>query len=490
VAGILGYGVYLPALRLARASILAAHGWLNPGLKGLARGELAVCDWDEDALTMAVEAARAASRSVHLQDVTRLVLASTTQPFENRLGAALLTEALRVSPEAVSIDVGGSMRAGLTAVRAALHDAQAAESGVTLCIASDRRQARPASPQEMLFGAGAAALAIGRGRVVARMLGAHSHTADFVDQFRVRGNRYGVHWEERWVRDEGYLRLLPNTAQALLSKLGVAAADIDHVVIPVALPGVAERIAAAIGIPADRVADNQYDACGDIGAAYPLLLLIAALERANPGERILVCAFGQGCDAVLLEATEELPAIRDRSTGVRAALSRRLPETNYLRHLCGAGQLDVDTGMRAEAPSETPLSAGWRERETVLGFIGGRCRRCGTVQFPRSIRCVNPHCHAGGPQHAVELANRSARVLTWTADHLAFSLRPPVRYGTVEFDGGGRALLEFVDVREQALHAGARIQMVFRLRRIEPRRGYRSYFWKATPLLTATGRAA
>lgn len=486
MTGILGYGVYLPALRLPREQLLAAHRWLNPALEPLADGELAVCNWDEDALTMAVEAARASARAIELSRIRRLTLVSTTLPYENRQGGAILSEALRLLPETMHFDVGGSARAGLTALRGALQDAEPSDAGATLCVASDRRQARPASPQEMLFGAGSVAIAVGHGRTLATMLGAHGHTTDFVDQYRPRGGSYDVHWEERWVRDQGHLRIMPETAQALLTKVNLQAADIDHLAIPIALPGVARRIAAAIGISADRLVDNLYSSCGDIGTAYPLLLLIAALERARPGERILVCAFGQGCDALLLQATDELPAARQRLTGARAALSRRLVERNYLRYLAGAGQFAVDTGMRANAQAATPLSSAYRERRMLLGFTGGRCSNCGTVQFPASTRCVNPACNASGEQDAVDFANRAARILTWTADHLAFSLRPPLHYGTVEFDGGGRTLLEFVDIDERNLGTGMAVQMVFRLRRAD-RRGYRSYFWKATPLLTPRG---
>ena len=51
-------GVHVPRLRLAHEVIRAATAWANvPTLKA-ARGSRAVGNWDEDALTMAVEAAR------------------------------------------------------------------------------------------------------------------------------------------------------------------------------------------------------------------------------------------------------------------------------------------------------------------------------------------------------------------------------------------------------------------------------------------------
>jgi 3-hydroxy-3-methylglutaryl CoA synthase len=58
MAGISAYGAYIPRLRLQRSAIAAAHQWSDPSFKGKGKGERAIANWDEDAITMAVEAAR------------------------------------------------------------------------------------------------------------------------------------------------------------------------------------------------------------------------------------------------------------------------------------------------------------------------------------------------------------------------------------------------------------------------------------------------
>ena len=80
-AGITAYGAYLPKRRLNRAAIAAANAWMNPALKGLGRGTKAICNWDEDALTMAVEAARDCLTGVDRAKVGSLSFASTTPPL-------------------------------------------------------------------------------------------------------------------------------------------------------------------------------------------------------------------------------------------------------------------------------------------------------------------------------------------------------------------------------------------------------------------------
>ena len=87
MAGISAHGAYVPRLRLARSAIAAAHQWSDPSFKGKGKGERAIANWDEDAITMAVEAARdclahgAAPGPEASASLDALYLASTTLPF-------------------------------------------------------------------------------------------------------------------------------------------------------------------------------------------------------------------------------------------------------------------------------------------------------------------------------------------------------------------------------------------------------------------------
>ena len=183
-SGILSYGAYLPRLRLQRKAIAEANAWFAPALKGLARGERSMVNWDEDSITMAVEAARDCLTGIERSVVGGLTLASTTHPFDDRQNAAIVATALNLDPALRSMDVGGSLRAATSALLAAF-DA-AAGGATTLLAAGEHRLAKAASTQEMQYGDGAAALLVGRGAPIARLLGAHSETVDFVHQFRGR----------------------------------------------------------------------------------------------------------------------------------------------------------------------------------------------------------------------------------------------------------------------------------------------------------------
>src|ERR1700688_2069092 len=118
--GIRSYGAFVPRLRMAKAAIAEAHAWALPHLKSLARGERALCNWDEDAITMAVQAARNCLDTSLASAVTGLTLASTTAPFADLQNATLVARALRLEPGVPCQDSSGSTRAGLRALVQAL----------------------------------------------------------------------------------------------------------------------------------------------------------------------------------------------------------------------------------------------------------------------------------------------------------------------------------------------------------------------------------
>jgi len=477
--GILAYGAYLPRLRLARKAVADANAWFNPGLKGLAKGERTMCNWDEDAVTMAVEAARDCLTGQDRGAVAALSLASTSFPFEDRLNAGIVLEALNLAPSVNAQDHTASQRAATSGLVAALQMARGG-AGPILTVASEKRRTKAASPVELQTGDGAAALLVGTGPVVARLIGHASRTVDFVDHFRGEGFEFDYTWEERWIRDEGYNKIVPAALADLFGNTGVKPADIAHFAMPCLLPRVAAGIAKRAGVPDAAVRDNLHAVCGETGAAHPLVMLVNALEEAKPGDKILVVGFGQGCDALLLEATEQLAKLAPR-LGVKGHLARGKAETNYAKFLAFNDLIAIERGMRADVDKQTPLSSLYRNRRMLTGFIGGQCRKCGTLQFPKLNVCVNPNCNAFHSLDDHPFADMPAKVQSYTADRLTYSPDPPHYYGMVVFDEGGRLMIDFTDCDAASADVGVPMRMMFRIKDYDPARGFTRYFWKAAP---------
>lgn len=473
-SGILSYGLYIPRRRLQRASIHDINRWFAPGLAGMAKGEKAIGNWDEDPVTMAVEAGRYCMDGFDRKAIASLSLASTTLPFADRSNAGIVKEALNLSDNVSSHDRTGSLRAATGLLMQSLQG-----DNMDLCLAADRRKSKVASIEEMNYGDAAAGFLTGAGNVIAKYLGGCSKTIDFVDHYREMGADFDYAWEARFARDEGYQKILGSTIVDALGELDISGEEIDHAVIAVPVKGVPQKLAKAAGIAPDAVADIAMTTIGDTGVTHPLLMLAMTLQNAKPGEKVLLASFGQGADVLVFETTEQLQTVNERQAKY---LQSGLADSNYARYLFHRGMLDIDKGMRAELDEKQPGTSLSRDRKTVLGLIGGRCSQTGVVQFPKTELAVNTESRLSGTLEDYPLADREAKVLSFTADRLAYSPDPPGYYGMIDFEGGGRMTAEFADIEEGEVEVGTQMRMVFRIKAFDELRGFRKYFWKAIPI--------
>ena len=469
--GILAVGCYLPRNRLPKTVAKAANSWFAPSLRARDGERRSFANWDEDALTMAVEAGRTCIADADTASITRVDVASTSMPFSDRSNAGVVREALDVSAAAAVADTGGSLRAASSALIRMLGEA----SGSGLLIASDCVDAKPASTQEMQFGHGAAAVLVGEGEPVARLCGSASLHQDFVDHYRASGERFEYALEPRWVRDAGYRRQVADTVSAALEDSGVAAGDVAR--LAVSAPGglgfaVARNLGKLLG-GAD--AKSSLDAnVGFCGAAQPLLALCEALESASVGERVALVALGQGVDVLVFELVRPVA-----TASLAHAISVGHDEDNYSRYLAMRGLLPLETGIRAERDNRTALSAFWRKHEAITAFKGGQCEHCDTLQFPATRLCVS--CGREDTQVPRRMADLPGHVRSFTEDWLAYTPRPPLVFGNVGFENGANVLMEFTDVELGELEVGLPVRLRFRIKDIDERRAFRRYFWKPTP---------
>lgn len=469
-------GTYLPRLRLSRASMAAATGWLSGA--GVGKGSRTLAFWDEDSLTMAVAAARDCLAHHHHSGtgLNALTFATTSPIFNAPQTGALLHAALRLDPSCIVQDHGGTPRATLTALHAAL------ESGKPALIAGADLAVEPTgSAAEQRLGDGGAAILVGIGEPLLNYRGGVSISSPFVDRYRATGDHAPVNWEERWVREEGLLGHVPAAIAEALKHAKLTASDIQHLVLPSPVAGGAKAVADKAGLSEAQIAADLIAECGDTGAAHALMMLAATLSAVKPGERILLAQFGQGATVLIFEATAAITHFR---ASLPHQMAHGIPETAYLKLPVFRGQLDWERGLRGRAGVNEALTTAYRRADALLGFVGGRCRETGAVQFPLSRLGVAEGLHLD-TQEPWPLADRLGTVITTTADRLAFSRSPPNCYGLVDFDGGGRLMMDFTDPDAEALAIGALVSFVFRVKDIDEATGWRRYFWKAVSVHSA-----
>lgn len=487
--GITSYGAYIPRLRLNRSSIVQAMGWFAPAIMAVSQGERSLCNWDEDALTMAVAAARDCLKGMDKSQLDALYLASTTLPFADRQNAGVVGAALNLKEEMIQTDFSSSQKVSTTALITALEGIKSGERKNIMVAATDKRDAKAAYFYEMWFGDGAAALSVGDENVIAEFLGSYSVSADFVDHYRGSLNDFDYYWEERWARDEGYGKIMPRVINGLFEKLNITMEDVDSLVYPCFFKGDHKKIAKKLGATPEKLVDNLHEVCGETGTAHPFVMLVSALERAKPGDRILVAGYGQGANALYFKVTDNILNMAPRK-GFTGHIENKKPLDNYNKYLKFRNLMQTEMGIRAESPSQTAMTVLYRKNRMILGLVGGKCTKCGTPQYPKMDICVNPSCGEVYSQDAFEFADIPVKIKTFTADMLAVSVDPPALYGMVQFEGGGRLFADFTDCTQDELRVGLPMTMAFKRKNVDKDRGMVNYFWKAVPVPGAFNRPA
>ncbi|MCX5999604.1 MAG: hypothetical protein NTU41_08465 [Chloroflexi bacterium] len=224
--GITSFGAYVPRYRLTRKTINSAIGWLNSS--GVP-GEKAVANYDEDSVTMAVAAAIDCLQDAKRNSLDGMFLSSVTAPYKERQNAGIAATALDLRPETRTTDFTSSTKAGTAALLAGCDAVKAGSAKTLLVCASDCRVGKPGSMEEANYGDGAAAFLIGDSGVIASLEGNFSVSYDFTDRWRAEDEKFVHTAEDRWIRDEGYTKFIPQAVSGLMKKYGLAAKDVAKV---------------------------------------------------------------------------------------------------------------------------------------------------------------------------------------------------------------------------------------------------------------------
>ncbi len=323
--GITSYGVYIPRYRIKIEEIARVWGG-NPDLikKGLRVCEKSVPDIDEDAATIAVEAARNAVRrnNIDPKEIGAIYVGSESHPYAVKPTATIVAEAIQATPDLTAADFEFACKAGTAAIQTCMGEVAAGMVKYGMAIGSDVSQGAPGDALEYTTAAGGAAYIIGKRNLIAKIEDTTSFTTDTPDFWRREGMNYPMHGG-RFTGAPAYFKHIVSATKNLMMKNDTKPSDYDYVVFHQPNGKFPLRVAKMLGFSEEQVRPGLVvSTLGNTYSGSSLIGLAAVLDQAKAGSMILMTSFGSGAgsDSFCITVTDGIEDVRGRAPTVRELL--------------------------------------------------------------------------------------------------------------------------------------------------------------------------
>lgn len=329
MAGIVGYGAYIPVYRIKTGDIASVWGEESGRMeKGLGIQEKAVGGVDEDTATIAVEAARnaIARAAIDPKRIGALYVGSESHPYAVKPTGTIVAEAIGATPNLTSADLEFACKAGTAGLQIvlAMVDAKMIEYG--LAAGADTAQGRPGDALEYSAASGGAAYIAGPdSESLATVDATFSFTTDTPDFWRRQHADYPSHGG-RFTGKPAYFKHVLSATAGLLEKTGTKVADYDYVVFHQPNGRFPVEAAKKLGVPMEKIkAGLLTPVVGNTYSGASMLGLSAVLDEAKPGSRILVTSYGSGAgsDSFAISVTDRIEEARGRAPRTADYIARK-----------------------------------------------------------------------------------------------------------------------------------------------------------------------
>ena len=326
MAGIVGYGVYIPSYRIKVEEIAKVWGDdPNAISRGLVVQEKSVPAPDEDTATISVESARYALRRANIdpQKIGAVYVGSESHPYAVKPTATIVAEAVGAAPHMTSADLEFACKAGTAGIQICMGLVDSGIINYGLAVGADTAQGAPGDALEYTASAGGAAYVVGKENTVADFEATYSFTTDTPDFYRREGRPYPKHGG-RFTGEPAYFKHVISAAEGMFEKMGTEASDYNHVVLHQPNGKFYLKAAKKLGFNSDQsktglltpVIGNTYSGATPLGLA-------AILDIADPGDRILAVSYGSGAgsDAFSIKVNDNIDKRRDEAPKVTDLVS-------------------------------------------------------------------------------------------------------------------------------------------------------------------------
>jgi len=311
--GIVGYGTYIPKYRLKLSEIAQVWG-KDPAeiVDGLRISEKAVPGFDEDAVTMAVEASKKAiiMAGINPSSLQSVYFGSESHPYAVNPSSTTLGEYLGIGNNYFAADLEFACKAGTAGMQVTAGLLGNKNINYGLIVGSDTAQGRPHDALEYTAASSACAYILGnkKSEIIANVLEMSSFSSDTPDFWRRDGAKYPSHFG-RFSGEPAYFTHVIEEGKNLLAKSKLKPQDFSYCVFH--MPnGKFPRVAAKkLGFTPEQLAPSlTVDKIGNPYSASSLMGLASVLDIAKPKQKIFFVSYGSGAgsDGFIFETTRTI----------------------------------------------------------------------------------------------------------------------------------------------------------------------------------------
>lgn len=325
MVGIVSYGFYIPQNRITTDEIALRWGKDPTAMKkSLMIHEKAVGGYDEDALTMAYEAALMAFQKSPCKpaDMQGVFVGSENHPYAVNPTSTSLAEYLGVGNHYTGYDTQFACKAATGALFSTLGFVKSGLITTGLVVGTDKATGKPGDALEYSAGSAAAAFIVGDTDVLLEFHGGVSFSSDTPDFWRRESAQYPSH-AGRFTAEPGYFKHIAGATKLLLEKYKAKPSDFDHVIFHTPNGSFPAKAAHILGFTTEQ---TQYarvvTELGNSYTASAFIALCSVLDYAKPRDRILFVSYGSGAgsDAFIFTVTKE---IKNRRKDLNKALQNK-----------------------------------------------------------------------------------------------------------------------------------------------------------------------
>ena len=340
MTGIVAYGVHVPVLRIKPEEI--ARVWNKDGkavAAGLGLKEKAVAEYDEDAATLAVEAARKAIGDFNVPKgkIGAVYVGSESHPYAVNPTATIVGEALGIGNKYMAADLEFACKAGTAGVQICYAMAKAGMIEYGLAIGTDTAQGRPNDALEFTAGSGAGAIIVGGNEkeIIAEIQHTCSFSSDTPDFWRRQHEEFPEH-TGRFTGEPAYFRHVLSAAKMLFEQTNTTAKDYDYAVFHQPNGKFPVMAGKQLGFKEEHLTQGLITPfIGNTYSGATMIGLCSVLDKAKPGDRILAVSYGSGAgsDAFQLIATRNIEKRRAKVPVFKQIENKQYIDYSlYLKH--------------------------------------------------------------------------------------------------------------------------------------------------------------